>query len=118
MRIRENVLKNGDYAPFLKVAVTTISAVAVALLLYPQQAFAQVYPDDYGQTVNGYQEEFNGTEKSENWVPVGGGGDVYQQSSGTLKVGTAAGDPNHLLLQIPSGYDMDNQEVLARFRVT
>ncbi|MCF7668595.1 MAG: hypothetical protein K9N48_02340, partial [Verrucomicrobia bacterium] len=120
MYIKEKFKKCGLPAPPVRFwrTFTAIAAVAVAGCLTAITTHAQVYPDDYGQTVNGYQEEFNGTEKSENWVPVGGGGDVYQQSSGTLKVSTAAGDPNHLLLQVPSGYDMDNQEVLARFRVT
>jgi len=68
----------------------------------------------------GYQDDFNTASRDSRWVPRGPGGDVYNQAQsggiGTLRVTTAAGDPNHLLFE-DNSYDKNNQEILARIRV-
>ncbi len=99
---------------------TTLKTLGVAMLMPAAALQAQVYPLDYGQTVNGYQEQFDGTTLSSAWQVVNSGNtaNVYTlNGKGVLHVGTVAGDPNHLLLTGPT-YDHNNQEVLARFRVT
>jgi hypothetical protein len=73
-------------------------------------------PLDVGQTVNGYQDDFNGTMRNSNWVAHGPGGDSYVQESGVLKVTTSTGDPNHLLYEV-AGYNDAAQEVLARIKI-
>jgi len=71
-------------------------------------------------TFAGYQDDFNTASRDSRWVPRGPGGDVYNQAAsggiGTLRVTTAAGDPNHLLFE-DNSYDKNNQEILARIRV-
>src|SRR5271165_1610733 len=71
-------------------------------------------PTDVGTTVNGFQDNFSGSALGANWVVCGV--NVYSVSGGLLHVTTAAGDPNHLLYELP-GYDDTVQEVLARIRV-
>ncbi|MGH7969717.1 MAG: hypothetical protein ACREIC_13415, partial [Limisphaerales bacterium] len=66
-------------------------------------------------TVNGFQDDFNGSTLDPNWVVRGS--DVFSISNGALHVESAAGDPNHLLYE-KSGYDNSVQEVLARIRVS
>jgi hypothetical protein len=99
---------------------TTLKTFGIAMLMPAAALQAQVYPLDYGQTVNGYQEQFNGTTLSSDWTVVDNGttANVYTlNGKGVLQVATCALDPNHLLLTGPT-YDHSNQEVLARFRVT
>ncbi len=93
---------------FFGNAVPAGSRIAVDL-----QAFL---PVEMGQSVRGFQDNFDGTQRNPDWVPTGAGGDVYVQADGVLHVGSPAGDPNHLLY-MASGYDPDNQEVLARIRL-
>ena len=71
---------------------------------------------EYGDTVNGYQDDFSGATMNPNWVPQGAGGDRYLQANGLLEVFANHGDPNHLLYAAP-GYSNSVQEVLARMRV-
>lgn len=74
---------------------------------------------DYAQSVNGYQEQFDGTTLNSVWQIINSGtaANVYTlNGKGVLKIATTDGDPNHLLLTgVP--YDTNNQEVLARFRI-
>ena len=74
-------------------------------------------PADFGQTVNGFQDDFTGATRDPNWQAFGPGGDRYEQMDGILYVSPSVGDPNHLLYMKP-GYSNDVQEVLARIRVT
>src|SRR6267378_1150348 len=71
-------------------------------------------PADVGATVNGFQDDFDGTTLNPNWVV--NGANVFTVSSGALHVNPASGDPNHLLYEV-AGYDNTVQEVLARIRI-
>lgn len=92
-------------------------SIAACLLtgLTQAQLHAQHVPLDVGQTVSGYQDDFNGTVRNAQWVAHGPGGDLYLQDNGVLRATTSAGDPNHLLYEA-SGYNDAEQEVLARIR--
>jgi hypothetical protein len=74
------------------------------------------WPLDYGQTVNGFQDDFAGAVRDINWLAVPAENDLYVQADGVLKVPTIGGDPNKLLYSAP-GYSDATQEVLARLRV-
>ncbi|MBM3835205.1 MAG: hypothetical protein FJ403_18410 [Verrucomicrobia bacterium] len=82
------------------------------------QAQPKFTPTDIGQTVNGYQDDFTGTTRNSNWIPVPPELDMYEQANGVLKV-TVVGEAldTHLLYQA-QGYGNTVQEVLARIRVT
>ena len=73
-------------------------------------------PTEVGQTVEGFQDDFEGTALGSAWLAVGLDTGVYSVAGGVLRVASARGDPNHLLLNAP-GYSNDVQEVLARLRV-
>ena len=73
-------------------------------------------PEELGQTLNGFQDDFNGPTRDPNWVAVGPGGDCYFQTNGVLQVYASKGDPNHLLYMGP-GASNNVQEVLVRIRV-
>lgn len=73
-------------------------------------------PAELGQIINGFQDDFSGPVRDPNWLPVGPGGDHYQQMNGVLYVTTMSGDPNHLIYVGPGGSNT-TQEVLARVRV-
>ena len=91
------------------------ASLCLLLLSIASAAFAQPFlPTDVGTTVNGFQDDFNGTTLDTNWVSSGAS--VYSVSGGLLHVDPATGDPNHLLFELP-GYDDSVQEVLARVRV-
>src|ERR1043166_2692495 len=87
----------------------------VGLLTATGSLYAQLMPADAGTTVNGYQDDFDGTALQSGWLVAGA--NVYSVANGVLHVSTAAGDPNHLLYAV-AGYDNTTQEVLARIRVT
>lgn len=72
-------------------------------------------PIEVGTTVNGFQDDFNGTVLGPGWAVAGQS--VFSVNGGLLHVSTASGDPNHLLCVVP-GYNSLTQEVLARIRVT
>src|SRR5258706_4802322 len=88
-------------------------AGCVQLLSYAAPAQTQV-PTDVGTTVNGYQDDFDGTSLGAGWLVLGA--NAYAVSNGALHVTTASGDPNHLLYAV-AGYNNSVQEVLARVRV-
>jgi len=77
---------------------------------------AAVLPAEFGQAVNGFQDDFTGATRDPDWKAFGPAGDRYEQAAGILYVSTSIGDPNHLLYTKP-GYSNDVHEVLARIRV-
>ena len=89
--------------------------------LYFTQVQAQVpvlllTPNEVGQTVEGFQDDFEGSGLKPSWLSVGSDRGVYAVRNGVLEVRSAQGDFNHLLLNVP-GYSDTVQEVLARIRV-
>lgn len=113
-------LLTGD--SFTTVAVSGVrdraaapNAVAANSLVAVNPALA--FPADFGQTVAGFQDDFNSATLDPNWRARGPTTNVYSLANGLLRVRTAAGDPNHLLYEL-GGYNRTNQEVLARVRVT
>ncbi len=90
-----------------------LAALAVSTLGFCALGQPQL-PTDVGTTVNGFQDDFDGTTLHTNWVVAGD--NVFSISGGLLHVAPATGDPNHLLYELP-GYDNTIQEVLARVRV-
>jgi len=89
-----------------------VAALAFASASLSAQPFV---PAEVGATVNGFQDDFNGTALGANWTVAGQ--NVFSVNGGLLHVSTASGDPNHLLYTLP-GYNRTIQEVLARIRVT
>jgi hypothetical protein len=89
-------------------------AVGIGLLLGLKLSAQSLLPLDAGTTVNGFQDDFSGSVLGPKWVVSGA--NVYSVGGGVLHVATAAGDPNHLLYELP-GYNNTVQEVLARIRV-
>lgn len=77
--------------------------------------------DEFGTTVNGYQDDFNGSTLNPDWLLFDGGGNgpglFTLSGSGSLFMNPAQGDPNKLLYNPASGYDNSVQEVLALVRV-
>jgi hypothetical protein len=71
---------------------------------------------DYGQIVNGFQDDFSAATLGSNWVAVGGEVNIYSVGGGVLSVTTPQGWLDHLLYEAP-GYDATTQEVLARIRI-
>jgi hypothetical protein len=101
----------------------TVGVSLVASLLIqaaaPLHAQVKFTPEDVGQTVNGFQDDFNGATRDPNWVPVPPEKDNYDQMNGVLVV-TVVGEgafDTHLLYEGP-GYSDTVQEILARIRVT
>src|SRR3954463_6869018 len=89
--------------------------LVVVLFGAASSVLAQFVPTDVGTVVPGYQDDFDGASLAPSWVVRGA--NVYSVASGVLHISAAAGDPNHLLYEVP-GYDTTTQEVLARIRVT
>lgn len=88
--------------------------VALTTLLIDRLEAQPFAPAEVGTTVNGFQDDFNGTSPDPNWVVRGA--NVYSVSDGVLHIASASGDPNHFLYGLP-GYHSSVQEVLARMRV-
>src|SRR4029079_14024491 len=77
-------------------------------------------PLEFGQTVNGFQDDFDAASRNPLWLPAPPEKDAYEQVGGLLKV-TVVGDNPGLdthLLYSAQGYSDTVQEVLARIRVT
>lgn len=98
---------------FRKFATTLIGA-GMVWVLGGNLAAQSLAPVDVGTTVSGFQDDFDGTALGANWAVRGA--DVYSVGGGVLHVAPAAGDPNHLLYELP-GYDGSVQEVLLRVRI-
>jgi hypothetical protein len=118
VRLRASDLTPVTVAYTLTVNNVRDTAFGVGNVIAPDTRmsfFINVYlPLDIGQTVNGYQDDFEGATRNPNWIAAGL--DLYQQADGVLKVPTIPDDPNHLLYQAP-GYDDAAQEVLARIKI-
>jgi hypothetical protein len=95
------------------MSLQTLIGLGTVSLLALQLSAQPFLPTEVGTTVNGFQDDFDGTALGANWVVSGA--NVFSVSGGLLHVATATGDPNHLLYEAP-GYDTV-QEVLARIRV-
>jgi len=91
--------------------LTVLGSVLLLSNLLSAQPFA---PVDMGTTVNGFQDDFDGSVLGLNWMVRGA--NVFSLTNGHLHVFPANGDPNHLLYERP-GYDTTTQEVLVRMRV-
>jgi hypothetical protein len=91
--------------------LTVLGSVLLLSNLLSAQPFV---PVDMGTTVNGFQDDFDGSVLGLNWMV--GGANVFSLTNGHLHVSPADGDPNHLLYEQP-GYDTTTQEVLVRMRV-
>ncbi|MCL5097644.1 MAG: Ig-like domain-containing protein [Candidatus Omnitrophica bacterium] len=86
------------------------------MALGPAVAHGQLVPSDFGQTANGFQDDFSGPVRNPSWVASPRFNDAYLQTNGILRVNVKGGDPNHLLFAAP-GYNPTQQEVLARIRI-
>ena len=77
---------------------------------------------EFGTTVNGYQDDFNGSTLDPNWLEYDGGNDdppLFSLSGiGSLRMFAANGDPNKLLYNPAGGYNTTTQNVLALIRMT
>ena len=98
-------------AAVIRVALSVVFSIG----LHAQVKFT---PEDVGQTVNGFQDDFAGAARNPDWVPVPPELDLYEQTGGLLRV-TVVGEAldTHLLYEA-AGYNDTVQEVLARIRVT
>ena len=92
--------------------LTILGILLLASLSLVAQPFA---PSEVGTTVNGFQDDFDGTTLGANWTAAGA--KVFSVTGGFLHIANATGDPNHLLYALPA-YRGSVQEVLARMRVT
>jgi MYXO-CTERM domain-containing protein len=99
-----------------------LSALALVCLSPPARAVLFSNFSEFGTTVNGYQDDFNGTTLSPDWFEYNAGpGDPPHFSLsglGSLMMHAANGDPNKLLYNPVSGYDSTTQNVLALIRMT
>ena len=92
-----------------------LRGICLLIVAFLSVSSAQPFlPNEAGSTVNGYQDDFDGTSLAPAWLVSGA--NVYTVNSGVLHVNTASGDPNHLLYAV-AGYNTSVQEVLARIRV-
>src|SRR5438477_2557074 len=96
-----------------RLALFSAGLLQLSLLTSPAQSLV---PSDVGTTVNGYQDDFDGTTLNAGWSVLGQ--NLYSVGNGMLHVGTPGStDPNHLIYQV-AGYNNSVQEVLARIRIT
>ncbi|HVK58272.1 MAG TPA: immunoglobulin domain-containing protein, partial [Candidatus Kapabacteria bacterium] len=80
----------------------------------PLQSLGQFVPVEIGTSVNGFQDDFEGSTLAPGWIVSGQ--EAFSVGGGFLQVTTVGGDPNHLLY-IGESYDQEVQEVLVRVRV-
>ena len=93
---------------------TNLLCLCLGIATWPTPARAAFAPSEVSTVVNGVQDDFDGTSLRTNWFVRGRS--VFTVSDGMLHVGTATGDPNHLLYERAT-YNNTVQEVLARVRV-
>jgi hypothetical protein len=101
--------------------VALLSLLSLLAFARPVEALIFTNFSEFGTTVNGYQDDFNGTTLNPDWLIFNGGGSpgIFTLSgSGSLLMNPAAGDPNKLLYNPASGYNNAVQEILALIRVT
>jgi hypothetical protein len=96
------------------MSLQTLIGFGTLSLLALRLSAQSFLPGDVGTTVNGFQDDFDGSTLGPNWVVSGA--NVFSVGGGLLHVSSATGDPNHLLYEA-AGYDNTVQEVLARVRV-
>ena len=101
----------------MRTSSLSVYLAALSVLAAHQiTALGQFVPDDFGQTVDGFQDDFSSPVRNPNWVAVPRFNEAYTQTKGILRVNVETGDPNHLLYAA-SGYHATQQEVLARIRI-
>ena len=94
--------------------IKTIILLLAGLFILETLGFCQMYvPADVYTTVNGFQDDFEGTSLKPGWQVQGV--NVYSVSNGVLHVTSASGDPNHLYYA-GAVYNNTVQEVLMRVR--
>src|ERR1035437_173348 len=109
-------MKRRKYLNGASVVLVLAAAWLGSVLALAQSRSGLAVPAEWGQTVNGFQDDFEGFALNSNWLATGSDPSVYSVNNGVLRVTSAQGDPNHLLYA-RSGYDNSTQEVLARIRV-
>jgi len=100
----------------------TLSALVLASLCPAARAVLFTNFSEFGTTVNGYQDDFNGSTLNPNWFEYKG---IPAEPShfslsglGSLRMHAANGDPNKLLYNPALGYNPTTQNVLALIRMT
>ncbi|MHB0957894.1 MAG: hypothetical protein ACYC0X_19280 [Pirellulaceae bacterium] len=78
--------------------------------------FSPLLPQDFGQIVSGFQDDFDDVTRDPQWIAIPAEPDGYKQAEGVLQVTSMDANPSHLLY-CATGYDDTVQEVLARMRV-
>lgn len=95
--------------------IKTVILLLAGVFILAGQGFSQMYvPADVYTTVNGYQDDFEGTSLKPGWQIHGA--NVYSVSNGVLRVTSASGDPNQLYYS-GAVYNNSVQEVLMRIRI-
>jgi len=74
-------------------------------------------PTDFGETVNGFQDDFDGSVLTPGWAVFGYTGS-FTLADGMLRLVSEGGEGLGLLAYQGAAYDGNVQEVLARMRVT
>jgi len=99
-----------------------LSALALASLSPAARAVLFTNFNEFGTTVNGYQDDFNDRALNPDWLEIDGGIDDPSHFSlsglGTLQMHAALEDPNKLLYNPAGGYNTTTQNVLALIRMT
>jgi len=105
--------------PFLLAA---LSALALASLATDARAVLFSNFTEFGKTVNGYQDDFNGTTLNPSWIEHNAApadpAHFTLSGTGSLQMHGANNDPNKLLYNPASGYNTTTQNVLALIRMT
>lgn len=98
---------------------------AAALLLTAASSHAVLFTNfsEAGTSVPGYQDDFSSASLNPDWLELDGGDDdpnpLFELSGfGSLLMHAANGDPNKLLYNPLSGYDIFTHEILALMRIT
>jgi hypothetical protein len=106
------------YAGFIAAA----AVLAVVTIATTAQAVMVSNFNEAGTTVNGYQDDFNGTTLNPDWFLIDNGGNgpglFTLSGNGTLFMNPAGGDPNKLLYNPPTPYSDTVQQILALIRVS
>jgi hypothetical protein len=105
--------------PFYAAALT-----GLALVGFSSVAQAVLFRNfsEFGTTVNGYQDDFNGTTLNSSWTEFNAApadpAHFTLTGTGSLMMHPANSDPNKLLYNPAGGYDTTTQNVLALIRMT
>ena len=93
-----------------------VAAPGGAAAIHFAAVMPKLVPDDFGQTLDGFQDDFSGPVRNPNWVAAPRANDAYTQTRNLLRANAETSDPNHLLYAA-SGCQATQQEVLARIRI-